>query len=97
MDFIGVEEFNVGVLDGDPDEDDPFVFFRFDFGEFSMRHAEPQGPSKSATVGIALVDMKSGQGEKKSGRSRRRTLEYFFLQGVPQEHQGRWWHDDRKL
>ena len=72
VDFIGDEHFNVGVLDDDPDEDDPFGFFGLTFGEFGQ--ADPQGPSKSATVGIALTDVTS---EKKSGCSRRRTLEWW--------------------
>ena len=57
VDFIGGEHFNVGVLDDEPDEDDPFGFFGLTFGEFGQ--AEPQCPSKSATVGIALADVKS--------------------------------------
>ena len=59
-DFIGGEHFNVGVLDDEPDEDDPVGFFGLTFvnvGEFYQ--AEPQGSSKSATVGIALADVKS--------------------------------------
>ena len=73
MDFIGDENFNVGGLDDEPDEDDPFGFFGLTFGEYVQ--ADPQGPSNPVKVGIALADVKSGQGEKKSGRSRRRTLE----------------------
>ena len=57
MDFVGGENFNVGVLDDEPNEDDPFGFFGLTFGEFGQ--AEPQGPSKSATVGINLADVKS--------------------------------------
>ena len=32
MDFIGDENFNIGVLDDEPDEDDPFGFFGLTFG-----------------------------------------------------------------
>ena len=74
VDFIGGEHFNVGVLDNEPDEDDPFEFFGLTFANIEeFGQVEPQGLSKSARVGIDLVGMES---EKKSGRSRRRTLEY---------------------
>ena len=39
IDFIGGENFNVGVLDDEPDEDDPFGFIGLDFaniGEFGQ-------------------------------------------------------------
>ena len=75
MGFIGVEEFNVGVLDDKPDGDDPFGFFGLTFGEFGQ--TGPQGPSMTVNVGIALADVKSGQGEKRSGCSRRQMLEWW--------------------
>ena len=62
------------MLDEETDEEDPFGFFRLTFGEFDQ--AERHGPSKSATVGTTHADVTSGQGDKKSGRSRRRTLEW---------------------
>ena len=75
VDFIGGEYFNVGVLDNEPDEDDPFGFFGMDFantGEYG--EVDPQGLSKSARVGIDLADVEC---DKKSGRSSRRTLEWW--------------------
>ena len=59
----------------EPDKDNPFGFFGLTFGEFGQ--AEPQGPSKPVKVGIALADVKSGHNEKKSGRGRRTTLEWW--------------------
>ena len=75
MDFVGGENFNVGVLNDEPDKDDPFGFFGLTFGEFGQ--AKPQGPSKPPKVGIALADVKSGRDEKKSGCGRRTTLEWW--------------------
>ena len=46
VDFMGADHFNVGELDDEPDEDDPFGFFGVQFGEFSTHQAEPKGPSK---------------------------------------------------
>ena len=77
VDFMGVEEFNVCVLNDDPDEDNPFGFFGLQFGEFSTHQAEPQGPSKLLKIGIALADKNSGCGGKKSGRGHRTTLEWW--------------------
>ena len=74
---MGVEEFNVGVLNEDPDEDNPFGLFGLQFVEFLTHQAEPKGPSKPLKIGIALADVKSGRGGKNSGRSHRITLEWW--------------------
>ena len=77
MDFIGHDYFNVGGLDDEPDKDDPFEFFGVFFVEFLTPQAKPKGPSKPLKTGIDLVDVRSGRGGKKSGRSGGITLEWW--------------------
>ena len=58
VDFVGGAHVNVGVLEDEPDEDDPFGFFGLDFaniGEFGQ--VDPQGLSKYTRVGIDLADV----------------------------------------
>ena len=74
---MGADHFNVGELDDKPDKDDPFGFFGVAFGKFSMPQAEPKSPSKPPKIGIALAGVKSGRGDKKSGRGHRVTLEWW--------------------
>ena len=75
MDFIGEQHFNVGVIDDESNKDDPLGFFGLTYANIEeFGQVEPQGLSKSARVGIDLADVES---DKKSGRSRRRTLEWW--------------------
>ena len=66
VDFVGVQELNVGESDDKPNfEDNSFGLFGINFGEvgkISTPKASPKGNSKS--VGVALNDVKSG-GEKR--------------------------------
>ena len=62
LDFVGVQELNIGELKDVLDNDNSCWFFGINFGKFLILGASPKAKSKSA--GGNLADVKSGRGNR---------------------------------